>query len=126
MRYNWIESGNRQLDLVEGEDSVLIRNAPEYRKTFVYGNILIEPDGAGNSQITHYGGDSGTTSTIAKARFIFTTTQSFQRDGNTTLFRLSTNEETAMRETIFFTLRQTAANLAMIDDTGILSISQIG
>ena len=32
---------------------------PRYRDTFVYGNVLIEPDGAGNSQIVHYGGDSG-------------------------------------------------------------------
>ena len=32
---------------------------PRYRTTYVYGNVLIEPDGAGNSQIVHYGGDSG-------------------------------------------------------------------
>src|SRR3712207_8345681 len=32
---------------------------PSYRETHVYGNILIEPNGAGNRQIVHYGGDSG-------------------------------------------------------------------
>ncbi|MEQ1646680.1 MAG: right-handed parallel beta-helix repeat-containing protein, partial [Pyrinomonadaceae bacterium] len=36
VRYNWIEGGNRNLDLVDGEDSILIRNDPSYRKTFVY------------------------------------------------------------------------------------------
>src|SRR5580765_3774988 len=28
IRYNWIEGGNRNLDLVDGEDSLLIRNDP--------------------------------------------------------------------------------------------------
>ena len=67
VRYNWIESGNRQLDLVDAEDSAQIRKDPSYHKTFVYGNLLIEPDGAGNSQITHYGGDSGAEDTYRKA-----------------------------------------------------------
>jgi hypothetical protein len=35
--------------------------APEYETTYVYGNILVEPDGAGNRQIVHFGGDSGST-----------------------------------------------------------------
>src|SRR5262245_20124692 len=45
VRYNWIEGGNRQLDLVDGEDSTLIVTDPAYRSTHVYGNVLIEPDG---------------------------------------------------------------------------------
>src|SRR5690606_38049355 len=43
VRYNWIESGNRQLDLVEADGSGL-EQAPNYGVTHVYGNILIEPD----------------------------------------------------------------------------------
>jgi phage baseplate assembly protein gpV len=124
IRYNWIESGNRQLDLVDGEDSVQIRSAPEYRKTFVYGNLLIEPDGAGNSQITHYGGDSGTIADYRKGTlYFYNNTVVSTRAGNTTLFRLSSNEEACdARNNIFY---NTAAgtSLAMIDDTGILSIS---
>jgi hypothetical protein len=61
VRYNWIEGGNRQLDLVDAEDSDVLVNHPSYHETFVYGNVLIEPDDAGNSQIVHYGGDSGAT-----------------------------------------------------------------
>ncbi len=124
VRYNWIEGGNRQLDLVEGEDSILIRNAPEYRKTFVYGNILIEPEGAGNSQITHYGGDNGDASTYRKGTlYFYNNTIISTRAGNTTLFRFSTNDETCdARNNIFY---NTAAgtNLALVDGTGVLTIS---
>lgn len=124
VRYNWIEGGNRQLDLVDGEDSILIRNAPEYRKTFVYGNVLIEPDGAGNNQITHYGGDSGNVPNYRKGTlYFYNNTIVSTRAGNTTLFRLSSNEENCdARNNIFY---NTAAgtNMALVDSTGILTIS---
>lgn len=124
VRYNWIEAGNRQLDLVDGEDSVLIRNAPEYRKTFVYGNILIEPDGAGNNQITHYGGDSGNTPNYRKGTlYFYNNTIVSTRSGNTTLFRLSSNEESCDARNNIFYNTASGTNLALIDDTGILTIS---
>lgn len=124
VRFNWIESGNRQLDLVDGEDSSQIRNAPEYRKTHVYGNLLIEPDGAGNSQITHYGGDSGTTANYRKGTlYFYNNTVISTRTGTTTLFRLSTNDENCDARNNIFYNTSAATNLAMIDDTGILSIS---
>lgn len=123
VRYNWIESGNRQLDLVEGDDSVLIRTDASYRKTFVYGNILIEPDGAGNSQITHYGGDNGTTSLYRKGTlYFYNNTIVSTRTGNTTLFRLSTNEENCDARNNIFYVTANGSNLAMLDDTGILTI----
>ncbi len=71
VRYNWIEGGNRQLDLVDAEDSAVLQTDPRYRQTFVYGNILIEPDGAGNRQIVHYGGDSGGASRYRKGTLYF-------------------------------------------------------
>jgi hypothetical protein len=124
IRYNWIESGNRQLDLVDGEDSAQIRNDPAYRKTFVYGNLLIEPDGAGNSQITHYGGDSGTVADYRKGTlYFYNNTVVSTRAGNTTLFRLSSNEENCDARNNIFYNTAAGASLAMIDDTGILSIS---
>jgi len=92
VRYNWIESGNRQLDLVDGEDSATVVDAASYRETFVYGNVLIEPDGAGNSQIVHYGGDSGNEAIYRKGTlYFFNNTVVSTRAGNTTLLRLSTN-----------------------------------
>jgi hypothetical protein len=124
IRYNWIEHGNRQLDLVEGDDSIQIRNAPEYRKTFVYGNVLIEPDGAGNSQIAHYGGDNGTTSLYRKGTlYFYNNTVISSRTGNTTLFRLSTNEETCDARNNIFYVTAGGANLALLDDTGVLFLS---
>ncbi|MHC4714558.1 MAG: right-handed parallel beta-helix repeat-containing protein, partial [Planctomycetota bacterium] len=100
VRCNWIESGNRQLDLVDagwGDD-------PEYRKTFVYGNVLIEPAGAGNRQIVHYGGDGGSTSMYRKGVLYFynNTVVSTRTDRNT-IFRLSTNDEYAdVRNNVFY------------------------
>ncbi len=45
-----IESGSRQLDLVESDNDDIVDD-PSYGTIFVYGNVLVEPDGAGNSQI---------------------------------------------------------------------------
>src|SRR5262249_29991842 len=53
VRYTGTESGTRQPALV---DSGVFPALPAYAATFVYGNVLVEPAGAGNSQIVHYGG----------------------------------------------------------------------
>jgi hypothetical protein len=95
IRYNWIESGNRQMDLVDAEGSAAIVNDPAYKQTFVYGNVLIEPDNAGNSQIVHFGGDSGKTEIYRGTLYFWNNTIVSTRAGNTTLLRLSTNEQTA-------------------------------
>ncbi|HFC31006.1 MAG TPA: polysaccharide-degrading enzyme [Oceanospirillales bacterium] len=124
VRYNWIESGNRQLDLVDAEDSQVLVNHPSYNETFVYGNILIEPDAAGNSQIIHYGGDSGTIADYRKGTlYLFNNTIISTRSGNTTLLRLSSMDETAevFNNIIYNTAN--GNNMAMIDDTGILNLS---
>ncbi|MDY8136055.1 SdiA-regulated domain-containing protein [Aquimarina sp. 2201CG5-10] len=96
VRYNWVEGGNRQLDLVDAEDSQVLVNHPSYNTTHVYGNVLIEPDGAGNSQIVHYGGDSGTTADYRKGDlYFYNNTVISTRTNTTTLIALSTNDETA-------------------------------
>jgi len=123
VRYNWIEGGNRQLDLVDGEDSSLIVADPAYRRTDVYGNILIEPAGAGNKQIIHYGGDSGTTADYRKGDlYFYQNTVVSTRTDSTTLIRLSTNEEhcDARNNVLYVT---TAGNgLAMLDSAGVLDL----
>ncbi len=120
-RYNWIEGGNRNFDLVDGEDSILILNSPDYHKTFVYGNVLIKPDG-GNNQTTHYGGDSGTTADYRKGTlYFYNNTIVSTRSGNTVIFRLSTNEETCdARNNIFYTVNA-GTTLAMLAENGTLS-----
>ena len=97
VRYNWVENGNRQLDLVDAEDTDVIVNDPAYRSTHVYGNVLREADGEGNSQLVHYGGDSGNLSIYRKGTlYFYNNTIVSTRTTNTTLVRLSTNDETAV------------------------------
>jgi len=123
VRYNWIEGGNRNLDLVDGEDSIQIRTDPNYHKTFVYGNILIKPDG-GNNQTTHYGGDSGTTADYRKGTlYFYNNTVVSTRTGNTVIFRLSTIDETCdARNNIFYTTGA-GTSLAMLAETGMLNLA---
>lgn len=124
VRYNWIEGGNRQLDLVE-TDSLTIQNDPSYRSTFVYGNVLIEPDAAGNRQIAHYGGDNGTSAKYRKGRlYFYQNTLVSTRTDRTTLFRLSTNDERAdVRNNIFYPAVHSGTNLSLLDATGVLDLS---
>jgi hypothetical protein len=123
VRYNWIEGGNRNIDMVDGEDSFHIRNAPEYRKTFVYGNILIKPDG-GNNQSIHYGGDSGATANYRKGKlYYYNNTLYSTRTGTTVVARLSTNDEQGdFRNNIFFNTA-VGTNMAMLAEAGTLVVA---
>jgi hypothetical protein len=124
VRYNWIEGGNRQLDLVDGEDSSLIRNDVSYGSTHVYGNILIEPDGAGNRQIAHYGGDSGVTANYRKGMlYFYNNTVVSTRTDRTTLLRLSTSSEHCdFRNNIAF-VSAAGSTLSLLDDTGVIDLT---
>ncbi len=122
VRYNWIEGGNRLLDLVESYDVPILATLPSYRKTYVYGNILIEQDG-GNSQVMHYGGDSGETRHYRKGTLYFYNNTLYSvRAGNTTLLRLSTNEEHAdVRNNILY-VTGNGSKLALLDESGKLTL----
>ena len=124
VRYNWIEGGNRQLDLVDAEDSLELQQSPLYRATQVYGNVLVEPDNAGNSQIVHYGGDSGDTDIYRKGTlYFFHNTVVSTRSGNTTLFRLSTDDEFCdARDNLFF-VTASGNRLALLNDAGRLFLT---
>ena len=124
VRYNWIEGGNRQLDLVDAEDSAQIRNDSEYGRTIVYGNILLETEETGNRQIVHYGGDSGVTATYRKGRLYFyhNTVVSTRSDGMT-LLRLSTNDEACDARNNIAWVTSGGGALALLDSTGQLDIT---
>ncbi len=100
-----------------------IYNDTTYRKTFVYGNILIEQTDEGNSQIVHYGGDSGDTTHYRHGRlYFYNNTVVSKRSGNTTLFRLSTNLESCdARNNIFF-VTASGNRLAMLAENGLLIV----
>jgi hypothetical protein len=120
IRYNWIESGNRQLDLVDAEDSDELVNDPAYLQTFVYGNVLIEPDNAGNSQIVHFGGDSDNTAIYRGTLYFWNNTVVSTRAGNTTLLRLSTNDQTAEVRNNIIHVTAPGYRLALSNSAGTL------
>ncbi len=118
VRYNWIESGNRQLDLVDSGDPDLY-NDPSYAQTLVYGNVLIEPDGAGNSQIIHYGGDSGDTSRYRGGTlYLHNNTVVSTRSGNTTLLRLSSASENCDARNNLVYVTAAGSRLAILAESG--------
>ena len=120
IRFNWIESGNRQMDLVDAEDNDDLVSDPAYLQTFVYGNILIEPDDSGNSQIVHFGGDSGDTSIYRGTLYFWNNTIVSTRSGNTTLLRLSSNAQTAdVRNNIIY-VTAAGSRLALTNSAGTL------
>jgi len=122
IRYNWIEGGNRQLDLVDSDHDELLA-LPSYNATFVYGNVLIEPDGAGNSQIIHYGGDSGTTDNYRKGTLhFFHNTVVSTRNGNTTLVRLSSSDETIDARNNVIYVSAAGTSLAITDGNGTANL----
>ncbi|MDP2692988.1 MAG: DNRLRE domain-containing protein [bacterium] len=63
IRYNWIETAARTLDLVDPEDSYnILRQEPNFSDTWVYGNVIrnvYEPGYAIATRMIHYGGDTG-------------------------------------------------------------------
>lgn len=122
--YNWIEDGNRQLDLVEAYDRLLINGDPRYRRTDVFGNVLIESDGEGNSQVIHYGGDNGNPDTYRKGTLhLHHNTILSTRSGNTTLARLSTADETAEVRNNVVHVTAPGDRLAMLNGDGTMLLA---
>ncbi|MDB6027616.1 MAG: hypothetical protein JWM68_3839 [Verrucomicrobiales bacterium] len=123
VRYNWIEAGDKNLDLVDGEDSVLVRNHPSYRKTFVYGNVFIKTPVSTHNQLVHYGGDSKFGSYYRKGTLYFynNTIVSYRKDPMS-LFWLSSDEETCdFRNNILYST--TNSKFFAVKDKGIMHLS---
>jgi hypothetical protein len=120
IRYNWIEAGNRQMDLVDANGRADLLNDPAYKQTFVYGNLLIEPDD-GNSQIMHFGGDSGVTSSYRGTLYFWNNTVVSTRSGNTTLVRLSSDSQTAEVWNNIVYVTASGTSLALSDSAGTVN-----
>ena len=89
----------------------------------MYGNILIEPAGAGNKQILHYGGDSETIGDYRKGMlYFYHNTVVSTRTDSTTLMRLSTNEEHCDARNNILYVTTSGNGLAMLDSDGILDL----
>lgn len=95
VRYNRIEEGNRQLDLVDSQEGMEIRIDPRYHLAQVYGNLLIERQGPDNNQIVHFGGDSGDDDANRRNLQFYHNTIITSRAEKTVLMRLSTPRQSA-------------------------------
>ena len=125
VRYNWIEGGNRQLDLVHAEDSSILRNDPRYRTTFVYGNVIIEHPNSGNNDIVLYGGDGGSANKFRKGTlYFYNNTFVSDRTDRTRLFRMSTNDESCDARNNIAYVTASGDNLVVLDDTGRLTLTK--
>jgi parallel beta-helix repeat protein len=125
IRYNMIEGGNRQLDLVDGEDAAAIRSDVAYPSTFVYGNVLIEHVADGNRQMVHYGGDSGSTASYRKGTlYFYNNTMVSNRTDRTTLFRASTDEETIDARNNIFYSTAAGSTVSLADTNGVFNLSR--
>lgn len=122
IRYNRIDGGNRQLDLVESDHDEILARA-SYRRTFVYGNLLVERDGSGNRQMVHYGGDNGDTATYRHGvlHFYHNTLWSDRTDRNT-LVRLSSTRDTADIRWNVLATKAPGSSLEILAGEGVASL----
>jgi hypothetical protein len=124
VRNNWIEGGNRALDLVDAADAPELCASPAYRDTYVYGNVLIKLDDAINGQVIHYGGDSGKTGWYRKGTLhFFHNTVVSRRSANTTLFGLSTDDESVDARNNIVWDKAGGAKLAICDGPGHVALA---
>lgn len=131
VRFNWIEGGAHLLDLVEPEDAApLLLKDPRYHDTWVYGNVMIGGPEAG-SNVVHYGGDNGKTSTYRKGTLHFfhntvVVNADQRRRWNTTLFRVETPDETVdARNNVVWRTGTTQLNLMKAKGTLRLGVNWI-
>ena len=119
VRNNWIEGGNREIQIVDSDDAAAIRDDPAYQRTVVSGNMIIEPAGDGGGQIVCYGGDSGKLAQYRKGTLLFEhNTVISKRKDATTLFRMMTNDERLeARNNVFYTVSR-GKSLALLDSVG--------
>lgn len=124
IRYNWIESGSRELDLVDSDHSN-IYDHPSYSETFVYGNVLVEPSNSNNGNVVHYGGDlSGREASYRKGilHFYNNTIVSYRTD-RTVLFGMSSNDEVADARNNLFYSPEGGNTLAITSGRGLISLT---
>lgn len=100
VRYNWIEGGARQLDMVEPEDAnAQLHGHVSFDEAWVYGNVLLS-DERGSSNVVHFGGDTGMEDKYRKGPLHFFSNTVVvrvdqQKRWRTSLFQLESNGQTA-------------------------------
>ena len=121
VRYNLLQGGNRQVDLVESYN-VGYAYHPDYRQAFVYGNIFYEDQTvleADSTEVLRYGGEFSNTLYYRQGDlYFYHNTVVYTRDGqNTVLHPSSTAETIHAYQNIFHTFMNTS-QLAMVAGDG--------
>ncbi|MGH8247183.1 MAG: right-handed parallel beta-helix repeat-containing protein [Gammaproteobacteria bacterium] len=129
IRYNWFEGAvNRQLDLVDAQDSVILRNDPNYHRTYVYGNIVIvDPLSGGNNDVVHFGGDTAGNGKGYKKGplYFYNNTVVSHRTDKTRLFRLDTNSQSCdARNNVAYITSAPGSTLKVLDNHGVVTLTQ--
>jgi len=103
VRYNFIRGGNKQLDLVDAEDSPTLQQSPLYNTAnYVYGNVIIENSNQGNYQVCNFGGDQSGCPNKTQLYFYNNTVIS-QRTDKMAVIRCDTNDSSAdLRNNIMY------------------------
>lgn len=87
VRYNFIDGGNRPLDLVEAEtDDDDFNERVASSVVYVYGNVLVKRDETTQSQVVHFGGDNGGTALYRRTLRFYNNTVYSTRATRTTFF----------------------------------------
>ena len=122
VRYNWIEGGNRQLDLVEAGSDAIMRD-PRYNEAFVYGNVLIDHAGPDNSQLINYGGDLRDTDRYRGGTiFLYNNTIVSYRTDIADMIRLGVRRATAdVRNNIYF-VPEARERVSILQNDGIVDL----
>lgn len=117
IRYNFIDGGNRTLDLVEAETSdVDFTSRVASTPVYVYGNVLIKRDETTQSQVVHFGGDNGTTSNYRRTLYFYNNTVYSTRAVRTTFFHFDADAPVVdVRNSIFVT--PTSTQIYLLDSS---------
>ena len=121
VRYNFLQGGNRQVDLVESYN-VGYAYHPDYQQAFVYGNLFYEDQTSlvsDSTEVLRYGGEYSNTMWYRKGDlYFYHNTVIYTRDGQNTVFNISTLEEKIhAHQNIFHTFANNS-QLAMVAGDG--------
>jgi hypothetical protein len=117
IRYNFIEGGNRALDLVEAQtDDADFTMRVSTTPTYVYGNVFIKIDDTSQSQVVHFGGDDADESVYRRTLRFYNNTVYSTRAVRTTFFHFDApNPVVDIRNSIFVTT--TSTQIYMLDSS---------
>ena len=122
IRYNWIEGGNRLIDLVESDYPHIYERA-DYRESFVYGNVLIKLPDSPNKQVCHYGGDQDNPAKYRNGTlYMCHNTIVSRRAGAVTLFRLTAACDTVVIRNNIFWCSSSAGSMLLMPSLGTASL----